>query len=280
MKLLAGCGFAVAPRFHLDADWPARLAVGSGVEEAGGKFFPRGPWRPATPEELALLVAAGEPVAAAPGALPLYDEGAPQLPANDPDDCVCLFQLPEHIRGAWWKLFDGAAEAGGPVRGFDPFAASAAEFLAFKGLGASGALQMEVLVAAPGARSIRTDPATGRPAGLGPTVAAWAAWPFATPDAVPRLRAVVNLGDGPAAVVLFNLVLTSLAVEPAPATVGELVAQVLDGARGYPPVRLRLGPGEGCWLPRGGLILDGDATGADEPCVLLLISDGGASAPP
>jgi hypothetical protein len=278
MTLLAGCRFAVAPKFRLDADWPARVAVGAGVDEAGGKFFPRGPWRPATPEELALLVAAGEPGAAALEGLPLLGDATPP-PAGDPDDCVCLFRLAEHLSTAWRNLLDAAAESGGPVRGFDAFAASAAEFLAFKGLGVSGAAQMEAVVAAPGARSIRTAPATGEPAGLGPTVAPWAAWPFATPDAAPRLRAVVNLGDGPAALVLFNLALSSLAVEPAPATVGELVARVLGAGRDYPPVRLRLDPGEGCLLPRGGLILDGDATGAEEPVVLLLISEGAAPPP-
>ena len=40
-----------------------------------------------------------------------------------------------------------------------------------------------------------------------------------------------------------------------------------------PPVRFRLGSGEGFRLPSGGLILDGDASDKQEPDVLLLISE-------
>ena len=39
-----------------------------------------------------------------------------------------------------------------------------------------------------------------------------------------------------------------------------------------PPIRLRLGSGEGFRLPSAGLILDADATDKREPDVLLLIS--------
>jgi hypothetical protein len=45
----------------------------------------------------------------------------------------------------------------------------------------------------------------------------------------------------------------------------------------YPPVRVRLGPGEGCRLPADGLILDGDPSGKAEIDMLLLISDDGSS---
>ena len=45
MTPLLGCRLSVAPRFHLEPDWAARLAVGTGVREADGRFFPRGPWR-------------------------------------------------------------------------------------------------------------------------------------------------------------------------------------------------------------------------------------------
>ena len=75
----------------------------------------------------------------------------------------------------------------------------------------------------------------------------------------PRLWGVVNLGDEDTGVVLVNLPLadagggTRPAVpgRPAPATVGELVARFLRAFPDYPPVRLRLGPGEGCRLPAG-----------------------------
>jgi len=50
------------------------------------------------------------------------------------------------------------------------------------------------------------------------------------------------------------------------------VRQFLFAFPDYPTVRVRLGPGEGCRLPPGGLILDGDPTGKEEPDMLLLIS--------
>ena len=45
MTLLPGWRFGIAPRFQIEADWPARLALGAGVTEDDGAFFPHGPWR-------------------------------------------------------------------------------------------------------------------------------------------------------------------------------------------------------------------------------------------
>ena len=277
MSPLPGCRFAVAPKFHLSADWAARLTIGAGVEESAGRFFPRGPWRAPTPDELVLLVAR-EPTAAPSGALPLLGDPAPPARAVAPDDHICLFQIPEHLREAWWNLVGESADSGGPVKAFDTFAARAAEFLAFKRLSGSAA-HMEVLLTAPGARSIRVDSATGEPRGLGPTVAPWSAWPAG--ETAPRLRAVVNLGDERLGVAVINLTLPDLAselarrapTEPPPATVEELVARFGATCSDYPPVRLQLGPGEGCRLPTDGLILDGDTTDKEEPAVTLLISE-------
>jgi hypothetical protein len=283
MSLLAGCRVAVAPKFHLNADWSSRIAIGAGVEESDGHFFFRGPWRSPTSAELALLVAASEPQPAPPGVLPLLDDPAtPPVHTRAPDDCISLFQFPAHLQNAWWKLVEASAESGAPMQGFDGFAASVTEFLNFKQLGVSASTQMEVLMTAAGERSIRVDPGTGRPSGLGSTVAPWAACSSPGIAAVPRLHAVVNLGEEPTGVVVINLALSSLATElarcaptePPPATVGELVARFLRARPDYPPVRLQLGAGEGCRLPACGLILDADATGKEEPSVLLLISEG------
>jgi hypothetical protein len=281
MNLLPGSPLAVAPRFHIEPDWPARLALGSGIEEYEGAFFPRGPWRRLTESERALLVAG--PPASAPGALPLLDEVSEPPPAaiSNPDEILCLFQIPAHLRNEWWELLDVAAATGGPVQGFDRFAARVAEFLAFKRLSAPASLQMEALVTAAGERSIRRA-ATGRPAGLGPSVAPWTAWPLVgAPES--RLWGAVNLGDEDTALVMLNLPLPALAAalaqrSPAdpPAMVGELVTRYLRAFPDYPPTRLRLGPGEGCRLPPAGVILDGDPTGKREPDVLLLISASGA----
>lgn len=275
MTLLPGCRLVVAPRFHLAADWPARLSVGSGVDDVGGKFFPRGPWRAPTPGELAALVHSPD----VPGVLPMVGDAVD--PGGVPDDAVWLFQIPEHLRLAWWELLDAAAETGGPLDGFDAYAAKVGDFLAFKRLSGVAAVRMEAIVTAVGERSIRRDPDTGKPSGLGPTVAPWAGLPPGS--GVPRLRTVVNLGDEPSAIVFINLSLPGLAEElvrrtsgVVPATVGDLVCGFLRTCPDYPPVRVRLAAGEGCRLPPGGLILDGDPTGKEEPDVLLLISEGAA----
>jgi hypothetical protein len=133
---------------------------------------------------------------------------------------------------------------------------------------------MEVLVTAPGARSIRQNADTGQPSGLGSTIAPWSAWPPRAP--APRLHALVNLGDEAAGVVLINVPLPALVGEIASqshATVGELTTSFLRTRPDYPPVRLRLEPGEGCRIPATGLILDGDATDNAEPVVLLLVTE-------
>ena len=268
----------VAPRFHLDADWPA-VWLGAGWK-TWRKVLPPRAVAAAHADELALLVPATPA-----GALPVLGEN-PAAPAQGraPDDHICLFQIPEHLLAAWWSLIETGAESGGPIPGFDGFAAKVAEFLEFKRLGCSGAAQMEVLVTREGSRSIRIDPATGQPSGLGPTIAPWLSWPVAEQHVVPRLHAIVNLGDEETAVVFINLSPGGMATElsrrseVARATVGELVASFLKACPDYPPTRLRLAPGEGCRLPTHGLILDGDATGKQEPDVLLLVSEDGPSA--
>lgn len=278
MNLLPGCRVAVAPKFHLEANWPERFGVGVGIEESDGVFFPRGPWRAPTTSELAVLVA-GEPPSRS---LPLLGAEAPP-PTESAPDAVQLFQIPEHLRETWWGLLDEVAATGGPLRGFDVFAAQVNEFLAFKRLDAPANARMEAVVTAAGERSIRRS-ADGRPAGLAPTVAPWASWPIVNAAAVSRLWGIVNLGDEDTGVVLINLTLSNLATvlarrapADAPKTVAELVRRFLSAFTDYPPVRVRLGPGEGCRLPPDGLILDGDPTGKAEPDMLLLISQEGPS---
>jgi hypothetical protein len=196
------------------------------------------------------------------------------------DDAVCLFQIPTHLRAAWWDLLDAAAGSGGPLEGFGGFAARVVEFLAYKQLNPPAAPHLEAIVTAAGERSIRRDPTTGLASGLGPTVAPWTPWPPAEGIAVPRLWGVVNLGDEDTGVVLAGPPLAGAAAEvarlaadrPAPATVGELTGRWLRTFPDRPPLRVRLGPCEGCLLPADGLTLDGDPTEKVEPDVLLLIS--------
>jgi len=210
MNLLPGCRFSVASRFHLEANWPKRLGIGAGVEQADGAFFPRGPWRTPTAAELAALVG-GDPPSRS---LPLFgaEEPPPTGRTTDAPDAIQLFQMPEHLRETWWGLLDEAAETGGPLRGFEAFAAQVTEFLAFKHLDAPANARMEAVVTAAGERSIRRSQA-GRPAGLAPTVAPWTPWPTVNATAVARLWGIVNLGDENTGVALVNLTLSNVAAE-------------------------------------------------------------------
>jgi hypothetical protein len=253
----------VAPRFHLAPDWAARLAVGTGVREDGGRFFPRGPWRPLTADELSLLIS-----------------GPESGPEKD-TEAGCLFQIPGHLRAAWWDLLDRSVESGdAALPGFEEFTRQVAEFLRFKHMEVWPSLQMEAVVTAAGRCSMRSDPETGAPAGLGPSLAPWTVCGQAV-GALPQLWAVVNLGDEDSQLVLIAVPIHELAADlalrhsgqPLPATVGELVRLFLRAFPDCPPIRLRLAPGEGLRLPSGGLILDADATDKQEPDVLLLITE-------
>jgi hypothetical protein len=270
MTLHPGCRFVVAPRFHLPADWPRRLLVGAGVEEVGGCFFPHPSWRPPTADELAALV---------------QGLAEPTLTEEELEACVCLFQLPGHLRSGWWKLLEGAGGrlGDGRLAGFESFAGQVGEFLAFKGLPFPEGARCDVVVSEPGLRSICWGPEGDRPAGLRCNLAAAARWPGAEEHPSPRLWGAVNLGDEETSVVMVNLPCRQLDVElhrrspdrPSPATVGELVGQFFRACPGCPTVRLILRPGEGYRLPRGGLILDGYPGDKQEPDVLLLISGEG-----
>jgi hypothetical protein len=259
MTLQPGCRFAVAPHFHLSGDWSGRLLVGSGVEEANGAFFPRPPWRPPTPDELSLLVRAADGPA----------------PPEETEACVCLFQLPGHLRSEWWLLLEQAAGAlgEGPLPGFDTFMNRVGEFLAFKRLPLPPDAHCEAVVSDPGQR-------VARGAGLLCNLAPFVPWPCAEEQRWPRLWGGVNLGDEGTSVALINLPCAQLEAElgrrfpdrPLPGTVGELAGRFLRCCLDYAPVRLTLGPGEGWRLPSGGLILGpspGDGPALD---MLLLIS--------
>jgi hypothetical protein len=265
MTLQPGCRFVVAPHFHLPADWPRRLRVGVGVEEADGCFFPRPLWRPPTAEELAVLVPS---------------PAGPKAP-EDPEACVCLFQLPGHLWGEWWKLLErGMGDlGGGRLPHLDVFVNQLAEFLAFKDLPLPEGARCDVVVSRPGQRSVPWGREASPPGGLRGHPDAGAAWPLEDPPGVPRLWGGINLGEADTSVVLINLPYRQLAAalrdrvpdQPAPTAVGDLVGRFLRSWSDYPPTRLILGPGEGYRLPRSGLILDGYPGDKQEPDVLLLI---------
>jgi hypothetical protein len=268
MTLLPGCRFAPAPHFHLPADWPRRLSIGTGVGETDGGYVPLNSWRPPTADELSLLVAS-----------------AGQQRPEDLEDCACLFQIPQHLRAEWWKLLEQAAGAlgGGQLPGFDAFVNQVGEFLAYKHLAIPEDARCDVVVSSPGRRPGCGATEMGGPAGLLSSLAARAPWPRAEEPGWPRLWGGINLGDEETSVVLVNLACRQLEAElrrrfpdrPSPAVAGELAGLFLRSCPDYPPVRLVLGPGEGYRLPRGGLILDGDREDRQGPDVLLSISQEG-----
>jgi hypothetical protein len=264
MTLPPRCRLSVAPRFHLVADWAGRLTVGAGVSEADGRFFPHGPWRPLTADEMTLLIS------------------GPGSGREKDAEAGCLFQIPDHLRAAWWELLDRSVEAGdAALPGFESFTRQVAEFLRFKDMAVPPSLQMEVVVTAAGRCSMRSERETGTPAGLGPSLAPWTPSALVEGGVLPRLWAVVNLGDEDSRLVVIAVLMQGLAANLAlrhpgqalPTTIGELVGWFLRKLPDCPPIRLRLGPGEGFRLPSSGLILDSDATDKLEPDVLLLISE-------
>ena len=65
---------------------------------------PRGPWRPLTADEMPLLIS-----------------GPGHGPGTDAE-AGCLFQIPGHLRAAWWDLLDRSVEAGdAALPGFEDF---------------------------------------------------------------------------------------------------------------------------------------------------------------
>jgi hypothetical protein len=273
MILQPGCRFVVAPHFHLPADWARRLLVGAGINEVDGSFFAHPSWRPPTAEELAVLV----------------EPGAEATPAVDLETCVCLFHLAGHIQSGWWHLLEQAAGvlADGRIPGFETFVSQVVDFLAFKNLAVPEGARCDVVVSNSGGNSFSARPEVDRPVGLHCTLAPWTPWPGAEDFGCQRLWGVINLGEEPTSVVLINLPCRHLDAElrrlypdqPLPATVGGLVGQFLRCRSDYASLRLILGPGEGCRLPRGGLILDSYLGDKQEPDVLLLISQEGERSP-
>jgi hypothetical protein len=267
MNLQPGCRFVVAPHFHLLADWPRRLRIGAGMQEADGCFFPHSSWRPPTTDELAVLLGASD--------RPMSPE---ELEAS-----VCFFQLPGHLRSEWWQLLEqGAGVLGdGHLPGFETFVSQVVEFLDFKNLPVPEGARCNVVVSNPGQQFVNWAPEAAGPVGLHCNFAPWTPWPGAEELRGSRLWGGINLGDEDTSVVLINLPCRQLDAElhrrfpdqPSATAVGELVAQFLRRCSDYPTVRLILRPGEGCRLPAGGLILDGYLGDKQEPDVLLLIAE-------
>ncbi|HKI35116.1 MAG TPA: hypothetical protein VKA46_24885 [Gemmataceae bacterium] len=255
MTLQPGCPLVVAPSFHLPIDWARRLQLAPGIERVGDGFSPRLDWRAPDEREQGLLAPTGQ----ASGG------------------CLCLFQIPRHLFSAWWRLLEQAREAApGRLEGFDRFVADVAGFLTFKDLPVPEGAAFDLLVSKPGLRSIRRN---GAASGLTFNLAAETPYPLEDETGRPRLWGGLNLGDEATSLLFVNLLATDLLAEVrrrqsdlfSPCTHGELAERFLTLCADYPPVRLRIEPGEGFRLPKGGLLVDGCTLDKSAPDVLLLI---------
>jgi hypothetical protein len=268
VHLEPGFALTVAPRFHLPGAWPDRLQLNSGVETRDGRFFPRGDWRPPAPEELALLAGGG---------------GAPAAPDRFRTDALSLFHVPEQLRRRWWDLAARQADpAGLDAEGFQAFLRAVVDFCRFKGVPLPPTCAFDVVAAAPGRASTRVDAAAGCLAGLAFDLPP--ACPVAPAEgAAPRPLGAVNLGDEATSLVLLNLPAARLQdrLRTAPGapgaclTLGDLARRFLTSFPGYPLVRVLLRPGDGYWLPAGGVIADGYTMDKQEPDVLLVVRQAG-----
>ena len=267
MNLTHGYRLVVAPFFHQSIDWPSRLLVSGGIEKEQGLFVPRSPWRAPTAAEMAAL--SPDPAAA---------------PREDFERCLCLFALPLHLQSAWWDLVEKALAAGtGRLEGFDAFVREVVGLLAFKGLAVPDGALFDLVASKPGQRSIRWNAGGARPEGLAFDLSPQAAWPLGQKRRQARLWGGINLGDEAVSVVLVNLTAGQIhdqlaqrcAGLPPAATLGELAERFLTSLPDYPPVRLRVEPGEGYRLPAGGILVDACTLDLEGPAALLLFSDGG-----
>src|SRR5208337_2553840 len=118
----------VAPRFQLRRTFVGRIDRNGGVERRGDCLYPRDDWRSLKPEELSALVGEG----AGPGAL---------LPSTQ----LGLLEIPERLRGAWWR----EAEKSTGSEGFEGVFSALVEFLRFKRLPLPERVHLEVAVNAP-----------------------------------------------------------------------------------------------------------------------------------
>jgi hypothetical protein len=270
MNLTHGHPLVVAPLFHQSVDWSGRLLVGGGVEQEQGRFVPRPPWRAPTAAELAALVPDRAPAE-----------------RDDLDGCLCLFALPQHLQTMWWELLDRARSAGTTrLEGFDDFVREVASLLAFKELPVPEGASFDLVASQPGQRSIGYRAGRARPEGLAFDVAPQAPWPPVPEGRLARLWGGINLGDEAVSVVLTNLaarqmhdLLATGESDLAPAaTYGELAVRFLTHLPDYPPVRLRIEPGEGYRLPADGVLVDVCTLDMEGPAVLLLIGDRGEPA--
>jgi len=159
---------------------------------------------------------------------------------GDAGDELALFNIPERLHAQWWTLAaDPAADSEAGRAAFQQYAGAVLEYLHFKRLPLPPACTLEVVLHAPGQASTRPN--------LGG---------LSAPQAGVGILGGINLGDEESALIFLN----------------RLPAQsLLTPESAYPLIKIRLRPGEGFWLPRSPIVIDGDTRGREEVDVQLVI---------
>lgn len=252
--LCAGMRIAVAPRFHVAADWAARLEVNGGLESGDSGCFPRPDWRRVDEGDIATLV-----------------QEAPAAGAALPADTGGLFTLPQHVADLWWKAAEEVEAGSAAGGGYQRFVDESVAFLRFKQLPLPDSCSFDVRVSQAGQRSTRLDATGSRLCGLG----------FGSLAQAPHRSTIawVNLGDEDTHLVYLNLPakrMRELAAASGQrldaATDEELLPRFAAAVPRYPLVRLRLAPGEGLWFPAAPIVHDGDTHGKLDLDVVLTLT--------
>jgi hypothetical protein len=213
--LQPGYPIVVFPTFQMHLDLAERVLLGDLDGEA---------WRRADNRELGPLA------------------GTTPATAASLAGAVCLFQLPQHLRSAWWNVLEKSVgqafqpDLSGPecrVRleslTYERFVADVCRFLEFKEMPVPAGAVFDLLLSKPGQSRVRSS--------LSLSPQTW--W------------GGVNLGDEATSLVFAN--------QPTPPKPG------------YPIVRLRIEPGEGFRLPVGIVCADICTLDKHEPDLLLQI---------
>jgi hypothetical protein len=242
----------IVPRFTLDHGFPGRIDCNGGVERRGEGFVPRDDWRSLTTEELSELVRE----VAGPSAV---------LPATH----LGLLQIPERIRGAWWKEAEKSAES----QRFEGVFSALMEFLRFKKLPLPERVHLEVAVNAPNLASTRGAP-KGRSLGL-----SYRDGGATGQESPQQTLSLLNLGDEAAFIVFHELPPSALAARLA--AVGapggsalsphQLVNRYFERFSHERLLRMKLEPGEGVWLSPEGVVHDGWTRGKHDLDVVLSV---------
>jgi hypothetical protein len=191
---------------------------------------------------------------------------------------LCIFAIPEHLRGVWWELAARQVETlSAGLDGIEAFARAVADFAQFKGVPLPPQCAFEVTLTPPAGRPSSTDMGAIEAPPRGP-VLQFPRAPGVSPASAPVI-ARVNLGDERTSLIFLNLRPSRIAEmlegrdrseeSAIPVEEGDPLCSFLEHFPAYPLVRLFLEPGEGIWLPHADVIYDDDRSGKPDIDVWL-----------